>query len=82
MGYEEYKASLIQNGKDAGGHRVKKALNNGSQGGGGDMVLQARVQTQGNQHRVQMKWSPADGGSVNILRKVISSRQQPTTEKS
>ena len=24
--------------------------------------------TQGNQHRVQLRWSPADGGSMNILR--------------
>jgi hypothetical protein len=35
---------------------------------GGNIVLQARVQTQGNQHRVQMQWSPADGGLVNVLR--------------
>jgi hypothetical protein len=37
-------------------------------GGGGNIVLQARVQTQGNQHRVQLRWDPADGGTVNILR--------------
>ena len=36
--------------------------------GGGNIVLQARVQTQGNQHRVQLRWDPADGGSVNIVR--------------
>ena len=33
-----------------------------------DIVLQARVKTQGNQHQVQLKWSPADGGRMNILR--------------
>ena len=37
-------------------------------GGGATIELLARVQTQGNQHRVQLRWSPADGGSVNILR--------------
>jgi subtilisin family serine protease len=36
--------------------------------GGDDIVLQARVQTQGNRHKVQLKWSPADGGNVNVLR--------------
>ena len=35
---------------------------------GGTIVLQARVQTQGTNHKVQLRWSPADGGSVNILR--------------
>ena len=28
----------------------------------------ARVKTQGTQHQVQLKWSPADGGNINILR--------------
>ena len=37
-------------------------------GGGGNIVLQARVKTQGTQHQVQLKWSPADGGTINILR--------------
>jgi hypothetical protein len=37
-------------------------------GGGGNIVLQARVRTQGNKHQVQLKWSPADGGTMNILR--------------
>jgi hypothetical protein len=35
---------------------------------GGNIVLQARVQTQGTQHNVQLRWSPADGGLVNLLR--------------
>ena len=30
--------------------------------------LQARVQTQGTNHRVKLRWRPADGGSVNVLR--------------
>ena len=42
--------------------------------------LLARVQTQGNQHRVQLRWSPADGGSVNILRNGVVRGQQPMTE--
>ena len=37
-------------------------------GGGGEIVLQARVQTQGNMHRVQLRWSPADGGQVDVIR--------------
>jgi hypothetical protein len=32
------------------------------------ITLQARLITQGTQHRVQLRWSPADGGTVNILR--------------
>ena len=36
--------------------------------GGGDIVLQARVKTQGTKHQVQLQWSPADGGNMNILR--------------
>jgi serine protease AprX len=36
--------------------------------GGGDIVLQARVRTQGTKHQVQLVWSPADGGNINILR--------------
>jgi hypothetical protein len=32
------------------------------------ITLQARVQTRGNQHRVQLHWSPADGGLVNVFR--------------
>jgi hypothetical protein len=35
---------------------------------GGNIVLTARVVAQGTEHRVQMRWSPADGGSVNVLR--------------
>ena len=34
---------------------------------GGNIVLEARVVTQGTQHRVQLTWSPADGGLVNVL---------------
>src|SRR4029453_4233151 len=36
--------------------------------GGGDIVLQARVRAQGTKHQVQLVWSPADGGNMNILR--------------
>jgi len=35
---------------------------------GNDIVLQARPKTQGTKHQVQLKWSPADGGNMNILR--------------
>ena len=37
-------------------------------GGGFPITLAAVVQTQGNNHRVRLTWSPADGGSVNLLR--------------
>src|SRR5204862_2177734 len=36
--------------------------------GGGDIVLQARGKTQGTNHNVQLKWSPADGGRMSIIR--------------
>jgi hypothetical protein len=39
-------------------------------GGGQDITLDARVQanSSGNKHRVQLRWSPADGGTINVLR--------------
>ena len=37
-------------------------------GGGTTITLQARVKTQGTNHNVQLKWSPADGGQVNLIR--------------
>src|SRR5438034_5819899 len=40
-------------------------------GGGGNIVLQARVKTQGNNHRERLQWSPADGGLVNVLRNSV-----------
>ena len=43
-------------------------------GGGGDIVLEARVKAQGNKHQVQMRWSPADGGSVDVLRNGVVTR--------
>ena len=39
-----------------------------SSGGGATIELLARLQTQGNRHKVQLRWNPADGGSMNILR--------------
>jgi len=32
------------------------------------ITLQARVKTQGSNHNVQLKWSPADGGRVSLTR--------------
>jgi hypothetical protein len=37
-------------------------------GGGFPITLEARVLTQGNEHRVKLRWDPADGGNINILR--------------
>ena len=36
--------------------------------GADDIVLQARLKTQGTKHQVQLQWSPVDGGDINILR--------------
>ena len=44
-------------------------VNNGGEGGsGGDITLDARVKTRGTSHVVNLRWSPADGGEMNILR--------------
>lgn len=37
-------------------------------GGSSDISLQARVRAQGARHTVSLRWDPADGGNVNILR--------------
>ena len=37
-------------------------------GGGGDIVLDFRLKTNGTKHQVNLQWSPADGGNMNILR--------------
>ena len=50
--------------------------------GGGDIVLQARVKAQGNKHQVQLKWSPADGGNINILRNGAVRRDNTRRRKS
>ena len=41
-------------------------------GGGGNIVLEARVVAQGNQHKVQLRWSPADGGTWEYCEMVMS----------
>jgi hypothetical protein len=38
---------------------------------GANIVLHARVRTVGTEHRVKLRWSPADGGSVNLLRNSV-----------
>jgi hypothetical protein len=40
----------------------------GTGGGGGDIVLQAKVRRQQGKRVVELTWSPADGGNVHILR--------------
>ena len=37
-------------------------------GGGGNIELEARVKGQAGNHVVQLRWNPADGGSIDILR--------------
>jgi len=54
------------------------AINNASQqdafsdqeggGGGGGITLSANVETRGTERRVNLDWTPADGGTINVLR--------------
>jgi hypothetical protein len=54
------------------------AINNASQqdsffdqeggGGGGGITLMATVETKGSKRRINLDWSPADGGQINVLR--------------
>jgi hypothetical protein len=37
-------------------------------GGGGDIVLQGQVRRQGGRRFAALTWSPADGGTMNVLR--------------
>jgi hypothetical protein len=37
-------------------------------GGGGDIVLSGKVKRQGGRRVVALQWSPADGGTMNVLR--------------
>ena len=43
-------------------------VNGDVSGGGGGIVLEARVRGRDNQHFVGLHWSPADGGEMNVLR--------------
>lgn len=40
----------------------------GNNGGGDEITLTARVRQQGNRARASLRWDPADGGEVDILR--------------
>jgi len=40
----------------------------GTCGGGGGITLSAVVETKNDQRRVNLTWSPADGGDINVLR--------------
>jgi N-acetylneuraminic acid mutarotase len=57
---------LVAGGSDINGGSLASAELYTSDGG--DIVLQARLKAQGNKHQVQLQWSPADGGDMNILR--------------
>jgi len=59
IGYERYSVLLAWDPDQV--YRLNGTI-------GGPIELQARVQTQGNNHKVQLRWSPADGRSVNLLR--------------
>ena len=36
--------------------------------GGNNIVLQARVKTHDTNHNVELKWAPADGGAITVMR--------------
>jgi len=40
----------------------------GAGGSGNEITLQARVKTHDNNHNVELKWAPADGGAMTIMR--------------
>jgi len=40
----------------------------GGGGGGKNIVLQARVKTHDANHNVELKWAPADGGAITVMR--------------
>ena len=40
----------------------------GGGGGGNNIVLQARVKTHDANHNVELKWAPADGGAITVMR--------------
>jgi hypothetical protein len=57
-------------------------INNGSEGGGEELTLQGVSQTQGNKHRVKLKWKPADGtGNINIIRNGVVVATVPDSGK-
>jgi len=56
-------------------------INNGSEGGGGGIVLTARVKTQGTKHQVNLQWSPAGGGTMNVLRDGVVVQTTPDDGK-
>jgi len=50
-------------------------------GGGGDIALTARQRVKGGKNQVQLTWSPADGGDVNVLRNGTIRRTVPDNGK-
>ena len=46
-------------------------------GGGGGIVLDFRLKTQGTMHQVSFQWSPADGGTINLLRNGVVVQTSP-----
>lgn len=40
----------------------------GGGGGGGEIVLTARARQRGTMNQVLLRWDPADGGTINVLR--------------
>src|SRR5436190_7090583 len=50
-------------------------------GGGGGIVLDFRLKTQGTMHQVSFQWSPADGGTINLLRNGVVVQTSPDDGK-
>jgi len=75
-------AALFNRIWDTTGHKPDWAVNfTFTAGGGGNIVLQARVKAQGNKHQVQLQWDPADGGEINILRNHVAVATTPDDGK-
>jgi len=46
-------------------------------GGGGDITLTARARTQAGKTTVSLRWTPADGGDINVLRNGVIVQTTP-----
>jgi hypothetical protein len=50
-------------------------------GGGGDITLEARARRRNDRNKVLLRWSPADGGDINVLRDGVIVQTTPDDGK-